>query len=94
MAFTRALERWGLQNGCRKLLYSANYYEPDEIWATGDTPHMYDRAGYESLRERTGAGDAGRPRGALEERVMSVLRQPEEQTPLEVASVAVAEWLL
>ena len=90
--FTRALEQWGVANGCRKLLYSANYYAPDELWATDATPHMYDRAGYDALRERTGASGAGLP--CVAERVTSALRRPEQLTPLDAASIALAEWLL
>ena len=90
--FTRALERWGLENGCRKLLYSANYYEAGEMWATTETPHMYDKAAYDVLRERTGASSAGQPR--IEERVLSVLRQRGNMSPLDAASVALVEWLL
>ena len=92
---TRALERWGLANGGRKLLYSANYYEPDELWANDVAPHMYSRARYEALRERLGAdADAEQPRADLPERVSSMLRGPDELTPLDAAGVAFAEWLL
>ena len=83
VAFTRALERWGLENGCRKLLYSGSYYEQDELWAT------YDRARYDELREQTGASG---PR--IEERVVSALRTEREMSPLDAASVALVEWLL
>ena len=83
VAFTRALERWGLENGCRKLLYSGSYYEKEELWAT------YDRARYDELREQTGASG---PR--IEERVVSALRTEREMSPLDAASVALVEWLL
>jgi delta24-sterol reductase len=84
--FTRALERWGLANGCRKLLYSANYYEPDEFWA------MYDRARYDALRVRTAATSVGQP--GLDERVLSKLRAKRELPPQDAALVAVVEGLL
>lgn len=88
--FTRALEQWGLANGCRKLLYSSNHYEDSELWATDATPHMYDRPGYDALRERTGA--SGQPR--LEERVVSALRPAHDMSLRAAASVTLIEWLL
>ena len=56
---------------------------------------MYSRARYEALRERLGAdADAEQPRADLPERVSSMLRGPDELTPLDAAGVAFAEWLL
>ena len=92
VGFTKALEAWGLANGCRKLLYSANYYESDAMWATSEAPHMYERGRYDALRELTGASESGHPR--IEERVLSVLRPARERSPLDAASVALVEWLL
>ena len=101
VAFTRALEEWGLANDCRKLLYSANYYELHQLWATAAAPHMLDRAAYDALRARVGAsggaGGAGQPeppRPDLAERVLSVLRARREMSPLDAALVAVVEGLL
>ena len=94
VTFTRALEQWGLANGCRKLLYSANYYEPDELWATGATPHMYNGARYEALRARTGAASSMGQQPDLATRVLSVLRAKREMSPPDVAIVALVEGLL
>lgn len=49
--FTRALEAWAAERGCRKLLYSQNYYTEDEFW------QLYDEKQFRYLRETYAADD-------------------------------------
>ena len=83
---SRELEQFALANDGRKLLYSATYFTPDEMW------QIYDRAHHDELRARTGADAGMLP--SLPEKVGSVLRSPEELSAVEAAQVAFVRWLL